>query len=185
MARAAAPFSPHARLFLALWPSPAVRAQLVAWRDAWRWPPGATPTPDERLHLTLHFIGAVARARVGEIADALEIRGGRFELAFGRPEVWPGGIAVLRPDAVPARLAALHAALGTRLLALGLRVEDRPFRAHVTCARRAQGATPPAMARGAMRWAVRGHALVESRMGAGGGYIVLRRYPAARASSTG
>ncbi len=168
----------HARLFLALWPSPMVRERLAAWRDAWRWPPGASATPDERLHLTLHFIGAVPRERVAEIGAALDVATAPLTLTFGRAEVWPGGIAVLRPDAVPPALHAMHGALRERLQALALRVEDRPFRAHVTCARKAAGAAPPAMGPRSLRWSVRGHALVESRMGAGGGYEVLKRYPA-------
>jgi 2'-5' RNA ligase len=81
---------------------------------------------------------------------------------------------------VPSSLRTLHTDLRERLLALSLRVEDRPFRAHVTCARKAGGALPPPFEPGALRWAVRGHALVESRMGHGGGYVVLRRYAATR-----
>jgi hypothetical protein len=33
------------RLFIALWPDARVRAALAARRDAWQWPPGATPVP--------------------------------------------------------------------------------------------------------------------------------------------
>lgn len=169
---------PSARLFLALWPGASVRARLAACRDAWRWPPGASPTPDERLHVTLHFIGAVPRQRLQEIEAGFAVPARRFDLTFGRAEVWHGGIAVLRPDATPAALGELHDALRGRLLVLGLRVEDRPFKAHVTCARKAGGAHPPPIVPRSLRWSVRGHALVESRMGRGGGYVVLRRYPA-------
>jgi len=169
---------PTARLFLALWPGSTVRARLAAWRDAWRWPLAAETTPDDRLHLTLHFIGSVPRSRLNEIAARLDVASRRFELTFGAAELWPHGIAVLRPDATPAALTALHDALRERLRALALRVEDTPFKAHVTCARKAAGAVPPAPAPRRLRWSVRGHALVESRMGRGGGYVVLRRYPA-------
>jgi len=176
------PASPNARLFLALWPTPAVRARLAACRDAWSWPPGAAPIPTERLHLTYHFIGAVPRARLEEIAASLDVAAPPFALTFGRTELWPGGIAVLRPDAVPTPLADLHARLRERLVALGLRVEDRPFKAHVTCARNAVGARAPALAPRALAWRVHGHALVESRMGRGGGYVVLRHYRVAGAT---
>ena len=131
--------------------------------------------PTERLHLTLHFIGPVAGERVAELAEALDVPSPGFELAFGRAERWHRGLAVLRPLAVPPALAALHATLADRLRACGLPVEDRPFRAHVTMARDAPGARPPA-AGPALRWRVRGHALVESRPGRDGGYVVLRRY---------
>jgi 2'-5' RNA ligase len=48
------------RLFIALWPTPAVRAAVAARRDAVGWPAGAAPVRNERLHMTLHFLGAVA-----------------------------------------------------------------------------------------------------------------------------
>ena len=53
-----------ARLFLALWPPPAVREAIAGWRGAWWWPPAARLVQDERLHLTLHFIGAVPASRL-------------------------------------------------------------------------------------------------------------------------
>ncbi|MES2153412.1 MAG: 2'-5' RNA ligase family protein [Pseudomonadota bacterium] len=58
----------RARLFLALWPGAAVRAQLGERRDDWRWPRAASPVADGRLHLTLHFLGEVERARVAPLA---------------------------------------------------------------------------------------------------------------------
>jgi 2'-5' RNA ligase len=164
-----------ARLFLALWPEAAIRAALADWRDAWTWPPGARPVPTERLHLTLHFIGPVERERVAAVADALDVPTTSFELAFGRAERWHHGLAVLRPLDVPPQLPALHAALAERLRACDLPVEVRPFRPHVTLARDAPGAVPPAPGT-ALRWRVRGHALVESRPGREGGYVVLRHY---------
>ena len=131
--------------------------------------------PTERLHLTLHFIGPVARERVPAVADAFDVPAARFDLAFGDAERWRHGLAVLRPLALPPALSALHAALAERLRASALPVEARPFRAHVTMARDAPGAVPPA-AGPALRWRGRGHALVESRPGRDGGYVVLRRY---------
>src|SRR5207237_904412 len=49
------------RLFLALWPDAPLGARLAAYRDAWRWPAGTKPVTDATLHLTLPFIGALAR----------------------------------------------------------------------------------------------------------------------------
>ena len=166
----------NARLFLALWPTPAVRAGLAAWRDAFAWPAGAAPVATPKLHLTLHFIGAVPRDAVEPLLPAFAVATAAFELRFGRPELWPGGIAVLRPQAEPAALLRLHAALRDALRAAALPTEARAFRPHVTLARRARGALPLAPGP-AVRWRVRGHALVESRPGAGGGYDVVRRYP--------
>jgi len=169
------PTSPRARLFLALWPTPRVRSKLLAWRDAFDWPPGSALVAPEKLHLTLHFIGPVVRERIDEVAEGLALATGSFELGFGRAELWPGGIAVLRPLAGSDALLALHRRLGEALRALDLPTEARPYRPHVTFARKAAGAAlrfePEPL-----RWLVRSHALVESRPGRGGGYVVLRRY---------
>jgi 2'-5' RNA ligase len=82
---------------------------------------------------------------------------------------------VLEPSDTPAGLATLHADLAALLRAQGLRVEARAFRPHVTLARHAQGAMPPAEPP-AIEWAVRGYALVRSHSGA-----PLRYEPIARA----
>ena len=152
-----------------------MRSGLLGWRNAFEWPAGSSVVAPDKLHLTLHFIGLVARERVDDIAPGLAVATGAFELRFGRPELWPSGIAVLRPFACPDPLLALHQRLGDALRALGLPTEARPYRPHVTFARKAAGAAlrfEPA----ALRWRVRSHALVESRPGRGGDYVVLRRY---------
>ena len=164
-----------ARLFLALWPTPGVRTGLLAWRDAFEWPDRASPVAADKLHLTLHFIGAVPRAALDELLPRFGVSAPAFELRFGRPELWPGGLAVLRPNAVPEPLLQLHAALRAALQGATLRTEARPFRPHVTLARRADGARAKAAAP-PVRWRVRGHALVESCPGPAGRYVVVQRY---------
>lgn len=163
---------PAARLFLALWPSPRVRAGLAAQRDRIAWTAGAAPVPDAKLHLTLHFLGDVPADRVPEIAAALPPPGRAFELRFGTLQAWRGGLVVLHPLQVPPALAALHATLAERLRGLGLRVEARAFRPHVTLARRATVPAPlPAVP--LLRWRVAGAALVQSLPD--GRYVVLAR----------
>ncbi|MDE2452704.1 MAG: RNA 2',3'-cyclic phosphodiesterase [Burkholderiales bacterium] len=161
----------NARLFLALWPDPATVEAILAWRSQWLWPPGCAAVDPGRLHLTLHFIGSVPAARVAEVAQGLAAPCPRFEIEFGSAQVWPRGIALLSPLAVPAELDALHTALGHRLAALGLALEDRPYRPHVTLARKAAAARPPA-ADAALGWAVRGYSLVRSA----GGYTRIADY---------
>jgi 2'-5' RNA ligase len=168
-----------ARMFIALWPDDAVRADLVAWRDAWSWPRSATPVRTERLHLTLHFIGDVARERVPELADALRMPFDQFEMRFGRTLSWPHGIAVLEPDSVPAALQELHAALGGVLRRLSLPLDDRPYRPHVTLARRAGTAVAPHQGP-AVAWTIDRFALMESTLGPDGGYTTIREFPAGR-----
>lgn len=163
---------PGARLFIALWPTPAVRRALAAGQRLWLWPPGAKPTAEDKLHLTLHFIGAVPAARVSAIAQALAGPCPRFTLQLDRAEVWPNGCAVLAASALPPPLTALHASLADTLRRLDLPVEARAWRAHVTLARRAAHAQPPAEV-APLRWPVRGYMLVQS---AGGRYTPVARY---------
>jgi 2'-5' RNA ligase len=134
------------RLFLGLWPTPEVREQLVAHAAEWRWTAGARRTGLERLHATLHFIGEVEVERIAALRQALDVPWPGCTLVLDRPQVWPGGIAVLEAGEVPPALAQLHAQLAERLLASGLAVETRRYRPHVTFARKAQGSQPPAPA---------------------------------------
>lgn len=152
------------RLFIALWPDPAVRTQLSAWRDGWRWPRGASPVPDDKLHLTLHFLGEQPRERVPALLAACAQPFTPFSLRIERAATWHNGIAVLEPERVPPALLDLHARLAQALTGLGLPPEARAYRPHVTMARRAQGAAMP-QAMPAIDWHVTRCTLVESRAG--------------------
>jgi len=157
------------RLFTALWPDATVRAGLVALRDAWRWPRGARLVADEKLHATLHFIGSFRRDRLDGLHRALgtvAIDPLHFDLAG--TAVWRGGIAVALLGA-GSGLQSLHARLGAALADLGVTIDPGPFAPHVTLARKALRAQPPAVLP-ALEWQASGFALVESR---GGGYEVL------------
>lgn len=172
MPPAAAPAS--LRLFLALWPDDAVREAIAQWQETWSWPPSSRLVAPTQLHLTLHFIGNVPAPRLPEIVQALQVPSEPTRLEFGDGKVWPGGIAVLRPLATPHPLAALHARLATALTALRLPVEERPFRPHVTLARKAAGAAPPPGP--TIRWeAASGYVLVRT-VPNGGGYRILERF---------
>lgn len=165
------------RLFLALWPDEGTRSALAGVRDRWSWPPGASPTPSERLHMTLHFLGPVAVDRLAALSAALASVDpvGNFTLEIGRAELWPAGIAVVCPLSTPQALLRLHAGLADAIGKLALPVDERPFRAHVTLARRASRAVPPADGP-AVPWKVRnGFALVHSVPG-GQGYRVLQAF---------
>lgn len=128
---------------------------------------------DERLHLTLHFIGAVPLARLDAVAAGVAVPFAGFTLDAGAAERWPHGIAAWCPRESPPELTALHHRLAAALHALALPVEKRAFRPHVTLARKAAAAVPPPEPpQRAAAWRVDGYALVQSR----GDYRVLRRY---------
>ena len=139
------PTSPTAelRLFLALWPDAAVLEQLSALADGWSWPASARRTNPAKLHVTFHFLGNVPAARLPDLRAGLAVEWSGCELVLDRATVWPGGIAVLEASRVAAPLARLHAELAEELRELGLPVESRPYRPHVTLARKAVGASAP------------------------------------------
>jgi 2'-5' RNA ligase len=166
---------PTTRLFLALWPDPPERHALAAWRDAWHWTRGAAPVRDDKLHMTLHFLGNQPSERVPEFIQGFGLPFSPFQLVLDVPKLWAHGIAVLEPSAPPDELLLLHARLAEALAALGLTPEERSFRPHVTMARRATGSGLPDTG-APIRWDVRRYALVESRPGNGGGYTVLKFY---------
>lgn len=167
--------APPWRLFVAVWPDAAARDAIAHWRQGWIWPAGAALVPAGRLHLTLHFLGNVAPARLPALTAGLRVPFEPFELQFGHAEVWPGGTAVLRSNATPPELDGLHRRLGAVLDALGLPLEPRRYKPHVTLARRATGARPPPAAP-AFKWrAEAGFVLVRS-LPDGGGYQVVERF---------
>ena len=163
------------KLFLALWPGDTVRASLAKWRDNWTWPAGATPVRTDLMHVTLHFLGSVDLEQVEPLADALAMPFVPFELQFGRPALWPNGVAVLEPDATAPGLARLHDGLAAALAAAGLPQDERIYRPHVTMARRAQEAALPANGP-PLTWLVGSYALMSSTPGPDGGYTMVRRY---------
>lgn len=169
------PSDRSARLFIGLWPGLETRAALVRHQGVWRWPVGARPTLPERLHLTLHFLGALPRDRIAPLAQALALPFEPFVLTLDRPELWSGANAVLRPATVPPALAALHGRLQRVLDELALPSTRAQFQPHVTLARAARGAEAPA-GMAPLRWSVQGYALVESDLRPPGRYRRLAEY---------
>src|SRR5690348_13471718 len=100
-APSSAPSSDQARLFLALWPDPAVREALRVWREAWTWPRGASPVATSKLHMTLHFLGNQPRERLDALLDGFAVPFSPFSVRLDMAELWHNGIAVLAPAAPP------------------------------------------------------------------------------------
>jgi 2'-5' RNA ligase len=163
------------RLFLALWPDDDVRAALQRGYDRWNWTKGAWVARPSSLHLTLHFLGNLPSSSLPELVRELEVPFDPFDLTLNTSQVWSNGIAVLQPEESPPGLINLQATLGEALQRLGISIEARPYRPHVTLARRAQGALAPADDE-PVQWPVRSYALIESRAANLGGYRTLREY---------
>jgi RNA 2',3'-cyclic 3'-phosphodiesterase len=163
------------RLFLALWPDAGTRAAISHWQQAWSWPPAAALVAAERLHLTLNFIGNVPPERLPQVVPALKVDCGRFPFTLDRAEVWPNSVAVLQPGRTPPEMNELHRQLAGALRKLDLPVESRPFRPHVTLARRARAALAPVREAGVHWEASDGYVLAQSLPG-GAGYKILERF---------
>ena len=175
---AAAAGSPAAwRLFFALDPSPALRERLRSHAALWRWNAQARLAAPPRLHLTLVFMPAVEPRRLPELLRlgsraAAAARG--CTLWLDRAEVWPTGIAYLAPARVPQALLELQQGLLEGALAVPVQADRRAWSPHVTLARRAQPAQPPASFE-TLRWQLRGFSLQRSLPG-GAGYEALARW---------
>jgi 2'-5' RNA ligase len=168
--------STHLRLFIALWPPAGVRDAIARWQAGWQWPERASIVAPERLHATLHFLGDVTPERVLDLKYVLKpVPTPGFDLHFGKPEMWQHGTAVVRPEQSPTALRGLHARIGLALAGIGMRPDERPYRPHVTLARRATGATPPAQPADFVWEARQGFVLAQTLPGARG-YEILEKF---------
>lgn len=138
------------RLFVALRPPPAIRATLLAATE--EGVAGVRWQDDEQLHLTLRFIGEVARPQAEDIATALagvvapvptvRVEGvGAFDQR--------GRVETLWARVVPAEpLAALHRKVDQALIRTAVAPDQRRYLPHITLARLARrGADPAAVTR--------------------------------------
>lgn len=163
------------RLFLALWPDEAVRRNVDEHLRGWTLPAGSLRYGPDDWHVTLHFLGSVAMQRAREIADGLAVPVESFELVLDQPRLWPRGLAVVGASKVPAALTSLQARLGDALRRMEHPVEDRPYRPHVTLARRAEAAARP-RAPLPIVWPASRFVLVLSTGNTHSRYEVLREY---------
>jgi 2'-5' RNA ligase len=126
------------RLFFALWPDTALRAT-AADRVAVLVPPGGgRPQRPEQLHLTLVFLGQVAEPRLASVHGvASEVTGAPVIVALDRVEHWrKPQVLCLTTSEVPAGLSSLVDQLRAALAVAGLPTETRPYRPHLTLARK-------------------------------------------------
>jgi 2'-5' RNA ligase len=128
------------RLFFALQPAPTQSAALAEQVESLVARLKAQRVPAENLHATLCFIGSVPEERLGELqAAAAGVWPRRATLRFDALEYWrkPGVLCATAGESVasaPARGLAERLAQATS--AAGFTPDLKPFRAHVTLARK-------------------------------------------------
>jgi RNA 2',3'-cyclic 3'-phosphodiesterase len=168
------------RLFFALWPDDAVRSRLeVLTADL---SVAGRAIAGRNLHLTLAFLGSVNEVTQRCVEQAARtLPAHSFDLVldevgwFRRPRVlWVGA------SRTPEALAELVARLNESLAGCGFAPETRPFRAHVTLARKVGRGPPKPEPISPIAWPVSALVLVESMVASTGAeYHPLARWPMA------
>jgi RNA 2',3'-cyclic 3'-phosphodiesterase len=171
------------RLFFALQPTLAQAEALVATVAPLVKELDGQPAPASNLHATLSFIGAVEEEKALALrAAALQVHGRPLELDFDALDYWekPGILCATAGDTESAR--DLSAALADAASAAGFTPDRKPFRAHLTLARKVRRDVarnfewPRALAPVIMR--CENFVLMQSRRGdAGSTYSVVDSWP--------
>ena len=111
--------------------------------------PASQPSPvsAENLHLTLLFLGHQPTSQIpllsqqaSQVVEALALP--PFAIRLDRLGLFPKArVAWMAPSQPPERLLQLEAQLRQAVIALGIPVEERPYRPHVTLLRKCQAVT--------------------------------------------
>ncbi len=158
------------RLFFALWPSPAQRRALVAALqpavDAAA-AEGARPTPADNWHLTLCFLGEQPSAALPRLrAAAATVRAAPVSVTLAQLEYWSDSAVLCATPGATATTDAVHALaaqLARALDAGGISHDVKPFRTHLTLARKVHAKPRVAVTPSTLEF--QHFALVESRPG--------------------
>jgi 2'-5' RNA ligase len=174
-----------ARVFFALWPSPAAAARLGAIAGTVAAASGGRPTRVESIHLTLAFVGDVAEDRLpGLTAAADAVRGVAFSLGLDRLGYWANNrLCWAGCSAVPAALASLASDLRAALRDAGFAVEHgrAGFVPHVTLVRKMAHGMADQPIEPIVAWHCPAFVLVRSRLSpTGSRYERLHEFPLAR-----
>lgn len=168
------------RLFFALWPEDSARKELSAASEILRPTLAAHWIRPANLHITLAFLGDVEAERVGMAqAAANAVTAEAFELSLDTLEHWrKPQILCLTPTVTPTPLARLAHDMASGLTEAGFALDQRPYRPHLTLARKASYLPADARLAGPIQWQSSEFVLVESRQDSrGSSYGILKTWP--------
>jgi RNA 2',3'-cyclic 3'-phosphodiesterase len=174
---------PVQRLFFALWPSSEMRRELSLATQKQVSDCRGRAVPCHNLHATLAFLGNVPQSRVAELMRLARGQAAAFaqvplSLRFDTLEHWsrPKILCALATQASP-QASALAAALKDSTVAAGFHPDLKPFRAHVTVARKVADC-PQLPPLSPVVWHFEAFALIDSRTEmAGPVYSVVESWP--------
>ncbi len=173
---------PVRRLFFALWPDRNLRSRLVevtrhARRELGK--AGARVVDTANVHITLAFLGNVPDEQYQCVASSAgRIQAGSFDLLLDRWGFFRRArVYYLTPAAVPGELERLVGRLWDVVESCGLKPDPRPYRAHLTLARKVT-ARLDLPAPESVLWSPADFVLVSSETRSEGPvYRVLKRWP--------
>jgi RNA 2',3'-cyclic 3'-phosphodiesterase len=153
------------RLFFALWPPTETARALAQWAGEAQRATGGKTTAEEKIHLTLAFLGEADPQRA--IAAARRVQAPAHELPMEQGRYWrENQIVWAGPRETPRALKTLFERLAMELYREEFILERRPFAAHVTLIRKARRANLPPVPK--LDWPVREFLLVRSALSAKG-----------------
>jgi 2'-5' RNA ligase len=130
------------RLFFALQPTAKQSAALLARTAPVVEKLQGQRVPPENLHATLCFVGAVAEEKLAELrAAAATVRAAALKLRFEQLEFWDKPRVLCATGSKESEAAhELARRLGEAAVAAGFAPDLKPFRAHLTLARKVKAA---------------------------------------------
>jgi 2'-5' RNA ligase len=131
---------PGKRIFFALWPSEKQRQKIDAAIGPYKNVLDGKWTLRSNWHVTLVFIGGFPADDIPALQTAAgNVRSQNIELEFDRIDFWKRSkIMCLQADFVPNPLLELVKSLESAAKPFGFRPEKRPYRPHMTIARKAR-----------------------------------------------
>lgn len=167
------------RLFFALWPDDIARQKIAKLNQSIT-SHRLKKVRRDNLHMTLAFLGPVSDETEQAIRQGVnDIVARPVKIIFDQLTLWrKGGILSLASAQQPQQLLELVDALNTVVSECGISVDSRPYKAHVTLARKVQH--KPGIQIEPICWQATSFVLVESVTTAVGvDYQVLERWPLA------
>jgi RNA 2',3'-cyclic 3'-phosphodiesterase len=163
------------RIFFAAWPPPETARALAQWAQELQPRTGGKTTVEEKIHLTLAFLGEADPQKA--LRAARRVDGKTHSLPIEEARYWrENHIVWAGPRETPPPLKALFERLSAELEREAFILERRPFAAHVTLIRKARAAKLPPLP--ALDWPVREFLLVRSALSPKGStYEPLERFP--------